>query len=363
MTTQTKILSFDEAKRAAAASRRSARAPLSYRGSSSVRESPASTLDFEHASRSAFSARVASSARQTSGTYRTSSARQASPARTSPFGPSSAARASESRQASSPRSAFVSSSRSRVDQTRRGNAWQANVWRASEQGTRSQHADERHTEEQTRESEQLSRFARFKKNRAKNKAERAFNKRYGGIDRATGAGSATGAAEAGPRAAVYKGEMGTAHRRAARMQNTACADPSRKRFAPSRFSLLKSPKLAACAAIATCLVFACVYLYPTARQYYLSVRECDRLQAEYAAIAQRNEAIQGDVDALGTSEGVEDRAHKELGWTKTGEHAATVRGLEGIEDESTFMANIVAGSTEAPETWYSVWLDPLFGVE
>ena len=28
-----------------------------------------------------------------------------------------------------------------------------------------------------------------------------------------------------------------------------------------------------------------------------------------------------------------------------------------------FRANIVPGSVKAPETWYSKWLDPLFGVE
>ena len=147
------------------------------------------------------------------------------------------------------------------------------------------------------------------------------------------------------------------------MQATASANPSKKRTAFSESPLLKSPKLTASIAVVACLVLACVYLYPTARQYYLSVRECDRLQAEYAAIEQRNEAIQSEVDALGTSEGVEDRARKELGWAKVGEHAATVRGLDGVEDESTFTASIVAGSTQVPETWYSVWLDPFFGVE
>ena len=48
---------------------------------------------------------------------------------------------------------------------------------------------------------------------------------------------------------------------------------------------------------------------------------------------------------------------------KKGEQAVNVRGLDVGEDESTFRANIVPGSVKAPETWYSKWLDPLFGVE
>lgn len=93
------------------------------------------------------------------------------------------------------------------------------------------------------------------------------------------------------------------------------------------------------------------------------MRECDRLQAEYEAIENRNAAIQEEIDALATDEGLEDRAREELGWSKTGEHAVTVYGLGDGEGETAFSANIVAGSVEAPETWYSRWLDPLFGVE
>ena len=41
-----------------------------------------------------------------------------------------------------------------------------------------------------------------------------------------------------------------------------------------------------------------------------------------------------------------------------------LRGLDLDEDEaSTFRANITPGSVEAPETWYSPFLDALFGVE
>ena len=49
---------------------------------------------------------------------------------------------------------------------------------------------------------------------------------------------------------------------------------------------------------------------------------------------------------------------------KKGEETANVRGLDLDEDEaSTFRAKITPGSVEAPETWYSPFLDALFGVE
>ena len=48
---------------------------------------------------------------------------------------------------------------------------------------------------------------------------------------------------------------------------------------------------------------------------------------------------------------------------KEGEETANVRGLDLEDDESTFRANITPGSVEAPETWYSPFLDTLFGVE
>ena len=42
---------------------------------------------------------------------------------------------------------------------------------------------------------------------------------------------------------------------------------------------------------------------------------------------------------------------------------ATVTGVDAAEDDSTFTANIVPGTIEAPETWYSEILDPIFGVK
>lgn len=204
-------------------------------------------------------------------------------------------------------------------------------------------------------SERTSKWAAFKRERAKSKANRTFSRQYG---------EAPSPASSGPRAAVYKGEMGASHKRAARMQNEGSnSSAAKKRFLLKAFSPASSPRLTIAFACVVCVVLTCVFLYPSAKQCYVTMRECDRLQAEYEAIENRNAAIQEEIDALATDEGLEDRAREELGWSKTGEHAVTVYGLGDAEGETAFSANIVAGSVEAPETWYSRWLDPLFGVE
>ena len=200
-----------------------------------------------------------------------------------------------------------------------------------------------------------SKWEKFKRERAKSKVDRTFARQYG---------DQTSAASSGPRAALYKGEMGASHKRAARMQNAGGdAGASQRRFSAGHALAALSPRMAVSLACVACLVLTCVFLYPTAKQCYVTMRECDRLQAEYEAIENRNAAIQAEVDALSTQEGVEDRAREELGWVKTGEHAVTVYGIDVSEDDTAFSANIVPGSVEAPDTWYSQWLDPLFGVE
>ena len=195
----------------------------------------------------------------------------------------------------------------------------------------------------------------MKKARAKEKAEKSFARQYGGS-------SSASSEPAGPRAAVYKGEMGSQHRKAARMQDGAADDKrSSARPSPKREKRFSRVALAGLAA-AACMVFFCVLLYGPAQQYYQEIRERDRLQAEYTALQQRNDAIQDEVDALSTPSGVEDKAREEFGWVKEGESAGSVSGVNVVE-ESNFRANIVPGTVEAPETWYSGLLDPLFGVE
>lgn len=212
-------------------------------------------------------------------------------------------------------------------------------------------------EQAEREPETLSRFEKLKRKYAKDKADRKFARQYGG-----GGDAAPG--EGGSRAAVYKGEMGSAHRRSSRMQNEESSSASRRtRGGDSQkpaSRLVRKPWFIATAVTAFCLVFTVSFLYPSAAQLYHSVRERDQLQAEYAAIEQRNDSIQATVDALSTDAGVEDRAHQEFGWVSKGENAVTVYGLD-LDDDSAFTASIVPGSIPAPETWYSKLLDPIFG--
>lgn len=217
--------------------------------------------------------------------------------------------------------------------------------------------EEENPEQAEREPETLSRFEKLKRKYAKDKADRKFARQYGGNgDAAPG--------EGGSRAAVYKGEMGSAHRRSSRMQNEESSSASRRtRGSDSQkpaSRLVRKPWFIATAVTAFCLVFTVSFLYPSAAQLYHSVRERDQLQAEYAAIEQRNDSIQATVDALSTDAGVEDRAHQEFGWVSKGENAVTVYGLD-LDDDSTFTASIVPGSIPAPETWYSKLLDPIFG--
>ena len=217
--------------------------------------------------------------------------------------------------------------------------------------------DEEGVEQEELEPETLSRFEKLKRKHAKDKADRKFARQYGGNgDAASG--------EGGSRAAVYKGEMGSAHRRSSRMQNEESSSVSRRtRGGDSQkpaARLVRKPWFIAAAVAAFCLVFTVSFLYPSAAQLYHSVRERDQLQAEYAAIEQRNDSIQASVDALSTDAGVEDRAHQEFGWVSKGENAVTVYGLD-LDDDSTFTASIVPGSIPAPETWYSKLLDPIFG--
>lgn len=196
------------------------------------------------------------------------------------------------------------------------------------------------------------------KAKAKAKAQRAYARQFG---------SDTPAGEDGPRAAVYKGEMGASQRRAQRMQEGEGAPSANRR--KTGFSLVSLSGIAQTrgfmvgAVVAACLVLSFVFLYGPAQQYYCSVRDHDKLAIEYAALSDRNDALQTDVDSLQTDAGIEQRAHDQLGWVKKGEESANVRGLDlDNQDQGTgVVANISSDSIQAPTTWYSPVLDVVFG--
>lgn len=203
-----------------------------------------------------------------------------------------------------------------------------------------------------------SRSAERRRERKKERADRAYFKQYE-------AGKAPDASAAGPRAAVYKGEMGSSHKRSSRMQQQAAAGVATGGRAP-RGTADKPPFFArgafvGFAATMLCVVFGVAFLYGPAQQLYVDIRERDRLVAEYEAVVERNNAIGAEVTALQTEAGVEDVARTEFGWVREGEHAVSVSGLN-LTKKSSFRGNILSEDIELPDTWYSGVLDPLFGV-
>lgn len=163
--------------------------------------------------------------------------------------------------------------------------------------------------------------------------------------------------------------MGPRTRRAARMYDAASAGHARAKLLPVSFfsQFNASPRAMAVATAALCLVLVCAFLHQPARQYYQSVRENARLEAEYAVLAERNAALTERNESLSSDAGIEQTAHEEYGWVKKGEQTATVEGLSGDyvakSEGSTVRESIPSGSVEAPATWYSPVLDFVFGVE
>ena len=359
MTHQAKILSFDKARRAQSdrshshdSSRYATRDARSSRTGHSSRERSGSNAAARTRRDSDYAARAAERLRYSEDDAREIRQRSfdgAREPRSRSFGDARETRSSlyDSRRPVSDRSSF--DGRAYSAQSRDAYANSRLAWDDSLDGEDAEQAE--------REPETFSRFEKLKRKYAKDKAARKFARQYGGNgDAAPG--------EGGSRAAVYKGEMGSAHRRSSRMQNEESSSASRRtRGGDSQkpaARLVRKPWFIATAVTAFCLVFTVSFLYPSAAQLYHSVRERDQLQAEYAAIEQRNDSIQATVDALSTDAGVEDRAHQEFGWVSKGENAVTVYGLD-LDDDSTFTASIVPGSISAPETWYSKLLDPIFG--
>lgn len=197
-----------------------------------------------------------------------------------------------------------------------------------------------------------------KKQRLKEKAEKMFAHQFGGSD---------AAADSGPRAAVYKGEMGKSHKRAfAEMGGTQRGARSSARSDAGKAKKMRSvtaSRIAVAVGCLVCVAAVLLFLYPTVQQVYLESREEDRLQAEYDALMARNDAMQDRIDYLKTDEGIQDAARQQLGWVKEGEKAVVVEGLSEDSSDAASDVNIqiVSGSIPAPQTWYSPVLDVIFG--
>lgn len=170
-----------------------------------------------------------------------------------------------------------------------------------------------------------------------------------------------------PRAAFYEMKMGAKHRTMVRSQQTQSARAARaSRMANAQERTLKLPPraLRVVAATLVCIVAIAAFLYPAVRDYYVAVRDHDKAEVAVQLAQERNAILEQDVAALATPEGIEDRVRSEYGWVKEGENAVVVTGLRDSEEGYKRLEELPAvESVQAPDTWYSDVLDPVFGYE
>lgn len=102
------------------------------------------------------------------------------------------------------------------------------------------------------------------------------------------------------------------------------------------------------------LVAAALLLYGPAATYYCAWRAGLDLQAQYDALAQSNDQIQQQNDALLTRKGIEEEARRR-GYVGAGETGVVV---EGLPDDSTSSAD-----TTPEYPWYVGVGDVIFGYE
>ena len=209
---------------------------------------------------------------------------------------------------------------------------------------------------------------RRRRQRAKERADKLYSRQFPAERQRRGDEVGEGA----PRAAVYRGEMGSAHRRSARMQRSSnAAAPSVKIDPSGWFSNLNlTPRSLKLGTVALCIVLTVVFLYTPAQQYYQAQRENSRLTAEYAVIEQRNEALDEQNDTLASNAGMEDAVRQKYGYVKQGDQVAIVSGLSDqvvgtalAADNADIEANVLSSTVKAPEEWYTPFLDALFGVD
>ena len=191
-----------------------------------------------------------------------------------------------------------------------------------------------------------------------------FSKQFGESN------ASAASAEGAPRPALYKAQMGSSHKKSARMQRSSSAgSPTARVSASGWFSSI--PVTARGLKVGTallCVFLFCTFLYAPAQQYYQAQREHDRLSAEYSTIEDRNEALDVQNDILASDAGMEDAVRQKYGYVKKGEQVAAVTGLSERTTDSSragenIEASVLSGSVRAPEEWYTPLLDAFFGVE
>lgn len=104
-------------------------------------------------------------------------------------------------------------------------------------------------------------------------------------------------------------------------------------------------------------------MYVPVKNYYTAVRDQAKAEIALEVVTTRNAALIEDVALLTSEAGMEDRARDQYGWVKQGENAVTVVGLsEGGEPSAAeILRTVTLNDIKAPETWYSPFLDSVFG--
>lgn len=194
------------------------------------------------------------------------------------------------------------------------------------------------------------------------KADREFDRTIGARERARARAEQQ---EQGSRAAVYDMRMGSTQRKSVR--SMAEGESGKHGFSlPFAIPFTGSISAWATRGIVSLIavVFAVTMLYFPCQNYYNETRQLQQLQAEYDALQEYNTQMQNQVDYLNTDEGIEDYARSELGWIRPGEHVVSVEGVTPSTSNSRSndrVYAIPAGSVAAPDTWYSGFLDVIFG--
>lgn len=203
-----------------------------------------------------------------------------------------------------------------------------------------------------------------KRERTKARADKMFSKQFAEST------SSDASAEGAPRPALYKGKMGSTHRKSTRMQRSSSAGSSSAKINPSGWlsAIPLSPRSLKIGTAVLCVFLVCAFLYVPAQHYYQAQREHDRIVAEHAAIEDRNEALDVQNDILASDAGMEDAVRQKYGYVKKGEQVAAVTGLsdratDTSRDSENIEASVLAGSVRAPGEWYTPFLDAFFGVE
>ena len=217
------------------------------------------------------------------------------------------------------------------------------------------------------DGKKISKREQRRKKREKKRAERMFEKQFESSSASVTASAAE--SEGAPRAALYEGKMGSMHRKSARMQSASSAEPQSAKINPAGwFSNLNiSPRALKIGTALLCLVLIGVFLYTPAQQYYQAQRERDRLAAEYAVLAERNDSLDSQNAMLSSNAGMEDAVRQKYGYVVSGDQAGVVTGLSDTttdpsRDYENIEANVLSSTVKAPEEWYTPYLDAFFGV-